>query len=108
MDGGTSRDTGTDLLIGFALCVLLHLAGQGTAFLVIYAMNQDDSYAGLTAMMPIFGIGLTQLVYVLPVAIGLHARNTPSSQGKAKGIWLCAAITFLLNGACFGYLAFLG
>ncbi len=48
-----------------------------------------------------FGIGITQLIYVIPGII--YFRRHDKSL-VAKGIIIGASITFLLNAACFGLL----
>jgi hypothetical protein len=45
-----------------------------------------------------FGIGIVQLVYIVPALI--ICRKTP---GLVQGLLIAAGVTFLLNAACFGY-----
>jgi len=69
---------------------------------------------GLTALLhliqllpfyfiPVFAvlIGLSQLVYVVPAFLVLRNQGR---MGMAKGVLIGAAVTFLLNAACFGLL----
>ena len=51
------------------------------------------------ALLAFFGIGIAQFFYVVPLL--LWARAT-GERATAKGIWIAAAVTFLLNAACFG------
>lgn len=44
-----------------------------------------------------FGIGIVQLLYVIPAAIYFRKQT-----GVMQGILIGAGITFLLNAACFG------
>ncbi len=46
-----------------------------------------------------FGIGLGQVLYVVPLAMYLHQKG---KIGMAQGVWIAAALTFLLNATCFG------
>ena len=45
-----------------------------------------------------FGIGLTQLIYVVPLCLWLQQRNRTDT---FKGVLIAAAVTLLLNGGCF-------
>ena len=53
----------------------------------------------LSSLNSIFLIGVSQLIYIVPLAI-LAARN--SAREMVKGLLIVAGITFLLNAACFG------
>jgi hypothetical protein len=44
-------------------------------------------------------IGLGQILYVVPLALYLHQKG---KIGMAQGVWIAAALTFLLNATCFG------
>ncbi|MVP01705.1 hypothetical protein [Paenibacillus lutrae] len=46
------------------------------------------------------GIGIVQLVYVIPLLIISHVKG---KTGVFQGILIAAGITFLINAACFGY-----
>jgi hypothetical protein len=46
-------------------------------------------------------ISLSQLVYVVPAAIILRRKGRPDT---ARGVWIGAGITALLNAICFGVL----
>jgi hypothetical protein len=52
------------------------------------------------AIAAVLGIGISQLVYVIPVAIWAKRRGM---KGFVSGVVIGAAITFLLNGACWGW-----
>ncbi|SEG29619.1 hypothetical protein [Paenibacillus sp. UNC499MF] len=52
----------------------------------------------LFAMPMIFGIGIVQMIYVLPLLL-IYSKRT----AVVQGILIGAGITFLLNAACFGY-----
>ncbi|HJT25464.1 MAG TPA: hypothetical protein VJ873_12900 [bacterium] len=53
------------------------------------------------AFVPAWIIGVTQLAYILPAIAHFRGKNRP---GIVQGLIIGAAITFLLNAACFGYL----
>jgi hypothetical protein len=44
-------------------------------------------------------LALTQLVYVIPLVVWMHSLRNDRA---AKGVWIAAGITALLNAACFG------
>lgn len=76
-----------EVVKGIGLAVLLHVI-QGLFFLfnpVFFAL-----------------IGVSQLLYLIPAFLILRKRGR---MGMAKGILIGAAVTFLLNAACFGLLA---
>lgn len=92
-----------DLGIGFAIVLLEHvmfgglLGGGGV--LLDQMTGSFDTYVGVFFVW-FFGIGLSQLGYVLPTfAIAFLVRRH-----VAAGVALGALVTFLLNGACFGAL----
>jgi hypothetical protein len=51
--------------------------------------------------MAVLFIGISQLVYMIPAMILFRKKS-----GILQGLLIGAAITFLLNAACFGYFAF--
>ena len=51
------------------------------------------------ALFPVlFIVGVTQLAYVIPIAI--RARNRGHT-ARLQGVLVAAGLTFLLNGLCF-------
>ncbi|MFS0840857.1 hypothetical protein [Paenibacillus sp. 1P03SA] len=52
----------------------------------------------LFALPMFFGIGIVQMIYVLPLLL-IYSKRT----AVVQGILIGAGITFLLNAACFGY-----
>ncbi|EGL15799.1 MULTISPECIES: hypothetical protein [unclassified Paenibacillus] len=55
----------------------------------------------LFAIPMYFGIGIVQMLYVLPLLLIFSKRAA-----VVQGILIGAGITFLLNAACFGYVMF--
>jgi hypothetical protein len=55
----------------------------------------------LTSGISIFAIGLSQLIYMLPLYIYMKRQGLLLT---AKGFLICMGITFLLNTACVGIL----
>ncbi|MFC5467441.1 hypothetical protein ACFPPD_01840 [Cohnella suwonensis] len=74
---------GKDFALGFFGCIGLHVV---VAFVFLPAA---------------IVIGITQVLYVLPLAIAFRRRT-----GFLQGLLIAAAVTFLLNAACFGFFIF--
>lgn len=93
-----------DVAIGVGIVLLEHLfvggllAGVtvvGTKTALIHAPS-----VGMFAVYWLFGIGLSQLGYVVPTfLVALIVRRN-----VAAGVAIAALVTFLLNGVCFGFL----
>ena len=64
----------------------------------ILANLLDSSTLGGIAFFGIFGIGLAQLLYILPLIIWLRRKGRNDTM---KGVIIGAVITLLLNGSCF-------
>lgn len=94
--------TGCGLL---ALCHLIFIAALGVisetwiepSSLVVYSPEGEPSGA-VVFLLGFFGIGLAQVIYVLPLLSWLEMSNYKEA---AKGVWIAAAITLLINGTCF-------
>ena len=52
------------------------------------------------AIALVLGIGISQLLYVIPMVLWAKRRGR---KAFASGVIIGAAITFLLNGACWGW-----
>jgi hypothetical protein len=84
---------------GFGLVLLCHLIWLLLYGIGLLFLPESDSSAFLAAYLM---IGVTQLVYVLPLAVYSGFKNKQLLQG----ILLAALVTFLLNAACFGLVLF--
>ena len=71
---------------GIGLTILLHMIQIPLAF--------------VTSGIAVFFIGLSQLLYMIPVFVWVLVKQKEPE--LAKGLAIGAAITFLLNAACFG------
>jgi len=75
--------------------------GHAIALLLMFFLASSGSASRLlqnTLLYAFFGIGFTQLIYVVPLCVWLGV------QGRAdtlKGVLIAALITLLLNGGCF-------
>jgi hypothetical protein len=88
---------------GIGLVALLHLLQIPLAVVVSVASCLLDplNLCGLLGIFPVLGIGVSQLLYVVPAVVLAVRRQRP---GLAKGIVIGAAATFLLNAACWAML----
>jgi hypothetical protein len=83
-----------------AFIVLPWLIGLLTSFLSSLTELSQDQRANLPLIPVAFilGIGLTQLLYVIPLGIYFHRLGRSN---MVKGLMIGAIITALLNGGCF-------
>lgn len=87
---------------GVGLTLLFHFVVQVCLLFILGAIVTGER--GLeVAFLPLIYIGLSQLVYMIPVI--LIARHKGETE-TAKGLIIGASITFLLNAACNGLLFF--
>lgn len=78
------RRSTADVFIGLGLTLLLHLIQVPLFF--------------ISSGVSLFGIGVSQLVYVVPAIVVARSKGRPEI---GKGLIIGAALTFLLNAACF-------
>jgi hypothetical protein len=69
------------------------------AFLFGLSMFQDEGDVIMRA--PLLFLGVTQAIYMVPAFVITRGKGR---EQLAKGLLIGAAITFLLNAACAGYL----
>jgi hypothetical protein len=67
--------------------------------LIGYLLSFYEPYSGITFALV---IGVSQIVYLGPAMWILYRRGKPDT---VKGVGIAAAVTFLLNAACFGVVA---
>jgi hypothetical protein len=96
-DAGTGK-TGS-VGVGVLLALALHVGFQLTAYFAALPSTGSGHLASLDALLPLFVIGLSQLVYLLPAWMILRRRGLSA---HAKGVAIVMAVTFLLNAACWG------
>lgn len=85
-------------LLGMGILLAAH--GLVAGLLTLLSMK----YEGI-GLIFIFAIGLTQLIYGIPILIVLFIKKQKS---MAYGVLTMMGITFLLNSACFGFLILMG
>jgi hypothetical protein len=99
-EGAQPRRDGKEITAGIISCFALNLLQVGVAFeLLITAGNHSDVAAAIA--YPFIGwLGLLQLTYVIPLFLALRKKGRPNF---AKGLFIGASFTFLLNATCWGY-----
>ena len=89
-----------NVFIGIIVLMLCHVGAVVLLSLIVWVSSTLPVAAqpAAFAVFGIFGIGITQLLYVVPLCIWLHRRGRADT---AKGVIIGAVLTFLLNGGCF-------
>lgn len=87
------------LALGVFLTFALHLVVGGPLWALASVFDSVSFLAGMWLM----GLSIVQLLYVGPVALALAFVRRPIALGMLIG----AAITFLLQSACYGVAAFM-
>jgi hypothetical protein len=92
VDELTTPSTGS-IARGLGIGALLTLAGAVGSLILM---------AALIGFVLFFGIGLAQLIWMIPA----YRRYTKRGETEtAKGLLIVAGIVFLLNASCWGVLA---
>jgi hypothetical protein len=86
-----------DLWWGFSLVFALHFGFTALALLLV-SLSWWASGAGLAFIWFLTLLGLTQLLYVLPIMRLYWVRER---QERVKGMAIAAILTMLLNGSCY-------
>jgi hypothetical protein len=101
----TSPNRRLDVFSGIVLLMLCHAVFVSLSYAVHILSLQTWSASGnmlwgnifALAYLP-FAIGLTQLIYVIPLCLCLRRRR---QLDMIKGVTIAAIVTVLLNGSCF-------
>lgn len=88
-----------DIVAGIFLLLVLHIVALTILGFLAFIFGSFSDYIFFQILInSIFGIGLAQLFYVIPVVIWLNRRQ---EWGRMKGVIIGAVLTALLNGGCF-------
>lgn len=100
MREGPETNEIVEIFKGFFLLLLLHLMAGVIIFALGLAIGSTlGEYSFLTIwIVGAIGFLFWQLLYVIPLIIGLRRRG---KTGMMKGVIVCATLTALVNGACF-------
>lgn len=90
------------IILGFFLLLGMHIAaitlGSFLGGMVSAISSSLSNIVGFLMVYSLLGIGLSQLLYVVPVTIILNRRR---QWGLMKGVIIGAVLTALLNGSCW-------
>jgi hypothetical protein len=86
-----------ELLNGFALVFVLHLGFIALALLLL-SLAGSSGWQGSMFIWFVTLLGLTQLLYVLPIMRLYWVRG---KRERVKGMAIAAIVTMLLNGSCY-------
>jgi hypothetical protein len=96
--GGVMRSrVWAELLRGFALVFSLHLGFVLLSLLLVSLFN-GEAWVVLVFNLFLAGLGLAQLLYVLPIMRLYWVRGW---RERVKGMAIAAVVTMLLNGSCY-------
>ncbi|MEL6775781.1 MAG: hypothetical protein AAFO06_00880 [Cyanobacteria bacterium J06597_16] len=97
----TTPDRPVNIFIGVMSVFLGHILITLLMFLLVWIesfITPNSSDLASFLLLAFFGIGITQLLYVVPLALWLRNRGRFDTM---KGVVIGAALTVLLNGSCF-------
>ncbi|OCR01147.1 hypothetical protein BCD67_17410 [Oscillatoriales cyanobacterium USR001] len=96
----SERKEWQDIIQGIGLSLFLNIAFfLGCGLLGSFLSRIPGlSFLGAFFSLAIIGIGLSQLLYVIPIVISLKRKE---KWGEMKGLIIGAVITFLLSGGCW-------
>jgi len=88
-----------EIAVGFFTAILVNIVGSISFGLIagLFSSLQLPQISTLFLFLT-FGIGLSQLVYIIPIAVRFARRR---QWGRMKGVIIGAVFTALLNGGCF-------
>lgn len=91
-----------NVFVGIVVLMLCHVGAVLLLILLAWISSVIPvavaaSLTGIAAF-GIFGIGITQLLYAIPLCLWLNRKGRADT---AKGVIIGAVLTLLLNGGCF-------
>ena len=88
------------IFLGVGLVAIMHFLAFsiGSVILGIVINTRLVGMVANIAIFSIFGIGIAQLAYIIPLIIYLARRQ---AWALMKGVIIGAILTFLLNGGCW-------
>lgn len=97
------RDETRNIALGILLLLGMHLALFLFIVLILFIISIiptliSGNYNWFFLILILLGIGISQLVYVIPVSLWLKRTG---KFGLMKGVIIGAVITALLNGGCW-------
>jgi hypothetical protein len=98
---GDCGDWATGAALAVA-CIAMVVPLVMVVALISDGLGMENAAKTNLVFMPLILFGLSQWVFALP--LGLYLRNSGKTD-TVSGLWTCAGVVTLLNGACFGLLA---
>jgi len=94
------QSNAANFFLGLGSVFVCHAIGGFLIYVLALALpfHSIPSVVPTIALVLVFGVGLSQLIYVIPLCIWLNRRRLYATM---KGVIAGALITFLLNGGCF-------
>lgn len=101
----SERPEWRDIVLGIGLSFFMNIAFVLICIILISIGSAISAIGNFTAFLSflIIGIGLSQLLYVIPTVINLKRKQ---KWGVMKGVIIGASITALLSGGCFLWVIF--
>ncbi len=82
------------IILGIIMLLIMHSAVLVILVILAYIIRLFNTLLAANIILPIFYIGLLQLLYVIPAVIWLRQKQ---QWGRMKGVLVGAGITALLN-----------
>jgi len=98
------NNSGLNIFIGICAVIVGHVVAIAT-MVALASVPSILNAIGDSLLYAFFGIGFTQLIYVVPLCLWLHQCDRIDT---FKGVVIAALITLLLNGGCFIWFFSLG
>ena len=106
----SQQNDSRNFIVGICTLIACHIAYLALGSLILFLFSwlklpgaldiyiNSPSNFGSLLLLSILFIGLTQIVYVVPLLLWLKRRGRADT---AEGVTVGAVITALLNGSCF-------
>lgn len=96
----SERPEWRDILVGIGSSFFMNIAFVFLCLLLISIGSSIPAISSFTALLSyaILGLGLSQLLYIVPIVISLKRKQ---KWGEMKGVIIGAILTALISGGCF-------
>ena len=96
----SERPEWRDILVGIGSSIFMNIAFVFICLVLISIGSYIPAVSSFTALLSyaILGIGLSQILYIVPIVISLKRKQ---KWGEMKGVIIGAILTALISGGCF-------
>ena len=96
----SERPEWRDILVGIGVSFFMNIAFVFICLVLISIGSSIPaiSYSTVVLSYGILGLGLSQLLYIVPIVISLKRKQ---KWGEMKGVIIGAILTALISGGCF-------